>query len=323
MEKRSAIVFIDGSNFYHNSKSIIDKPSKIDFRCLSDFICNYFGLTLKQIRYYNAVPDITDDKVIYYKHMEFLERLRKKGIIVKDRKLKKIKELKIKIEKGIDVMIASDMIRKTLVEKECKVCILVSGDADFIPAMEIIKDAKYEVIVCSPKFGFSNELRQGKFRYLILNKEDLEKCLNLRRVALIVPCNNKFEIILQRRKGFIDKPTDRDYGFFGGGLEEGESVEEALKREVMEELTLDIQEINSLKFFKTYQYESKEKNMMVELNVFLCDIKDVIKMDVKEGKPITLKIETAISSNISEMDKKVLKEIYIYINNKMDKISKN
>ena len=94
--------------------------------------------------------------------------------------------------------------------------------------------------------------------------------MKLRRVALIVPCNNEFEIILQRRKGFIDKPTDKDYGFFGGGLEEGETVEEALKREVMEELTLDIKIIKSLKFFKTYNYKIKEKGLAVELNVFLC-----------------------------------------------------
>ena len=136
-----------------------------------------------------------------------------------------------------------------------------------------------------------------------------------RRVALIIPINNNLEVILQRRKGFIEKPTDKDYGFFGGGLEEGENVEQALKREVMEELTLDIKDIKSLVFFKTYKYEHKEKNMFIELNVFLCKMEDVKNMNVKEGKPITLKIEDAISSNISEMDKKVLKEIYSHINN--------
>ncbi len=137
--------------------------------------------------------------------------------------------------------------------------------------------------------------------------------MKLRRVALIVPFNSSFEIILQRRKGFIDKLTNMDYGFFGGGLEKGENVEEALEREVQEELTLDVKKIDSLDFFKTYKYWNKEKDMEIELNVFLCKIDDIIDMDVKEGKPITLKIEEAIESNISEMDKEVLKEVYDYI----------
>lgn len=178
MKIRKAIVFIDGSNFYHNSKSIISKKDKINFNKLSIFISEKFGLDLKQIRYYNAVPDISDGKEVYYKHLEFLEKLKKLDMVVKTRKLKKIKKSNIKFEKGIDVMIASDMIRKTLVDKECGVCILISGDADFIPAIQIIKDAGYETIICSPKYGFSNELRQGKFRYLVLTKEHLDKCLN-------------------------------------------------------------------------------------------------------------------------------------------------
>jgi len=175
--KRDAILFIDGSNFYHNSKLLIDDNKRIDFNFLAKNICERFGLSLKQIRYYNAVPDIKDNKELYYNHLKFLDNLKKDNIIVRIRKLKYIKSIKTKIEKGVDVLISSDMIRKTLVDKECKVCILISGDSDFIPVMEIIKDAGYEVIICSPKAGFSNELRQGKFRYLILNKGDLDKCL--------------------------------------------------------------------------------------------------------------------------------------------------
>jgi uncharacterized LabA/DUF88 family protein len=175
--KRDAILFIDGSNFYHNSKTLIDESKRIDFNLLAQFICNNFDLKLREIRYYNAVPDISENNEIYYNHLEFLDKLKNNNITVKTRKLKYIKSLKIKIEKGVDVLIASDMIRKTLVEKECKVCVLISGDSDFIPVMEIIKDAGYEVIVCSPKYGFSNELRQGKFRYLVLKQEDLEKCI--------------------------------------------------------------------------------------------------------------------------------------------------
>jgi hypothetical protein len=60
MKNKRAIIFIDGSNFYHNVKSLIEKPSKINYVALSEFICNKFQLELKEIRYYNAVPDISD-----------------------------------------------------------------------------------------------------------------------------------------------------------------------------------------------------------------------------------------------------------------------
>jgi uncharacterized LabA/DUF88 family protein len=176
MQKRESILFIDGNNFYHNSKNFINPTERIDFKLLAKFICERFGLQLKQIRYYNSIPDIKDNKFLYYNHLKFLDNLKREGIIVKTRKLKYIKSLKLKVEKGVDVLISSDMIRKTLVEKECKVCILISGDADFIPVMELIKNEGCEVIVCSPKQGFSNELRQGKFRYLVLKKEELSNC---------------------------------------------------------------------------------------------------------------------------------------------------
>ena len=69
------------------------------------------------------------------------------------------------------------MIKTALVDKNCDVCILISGDSDFIPVMEIIKSLKKESISCSVLQGYARELLQGKFRYLILKKEDLDRCL--------------------------------------------------------------------------------------------------------------------------------------------------
>nr|MBI4157046.1 NUDIX domain-containing protein [Candidatus Woesearchaeota archaeon] len=137
--------------------------------------------------------------------------------------------------------------------------------------------------------------------------------MNKKTVALILPYNNKFEIIMQKRKGFVDKPVEVDYGFFGGHLEEGETVKQALKREIKEELNIDIRDIKSLKFFNKYQYEVKEKEILVELYVFLCKMKDVKNMKVNEGKPATLKLREAINLNISKMDKKILGEVYNFL----------
>ncbi len=176
MEERKAIVFIGGSNWYHNCKTLI-KPSKVDFTKLSKYICEHFNLELKEVRYYNSIPDIADVEKTYYKHIKFLEELKKQGIIVNTRKLKKIKKENIFIEKGVDVLISADMIKKSLVDNECDVCILISGDSDFIPVMEIIKGASKEAISSCVIQGYARELLQGKFRYLILKKEDLDKCL--------------------------------------------------------------------------------------------------------------------------------------------------
>ena len=175
MGKRYSIIFIDGNNWYHNCKSII-KPGKIDLKKLSKFICEHFNLSLKEIRYYNSIPDISDGKEVYYNHVKFLEELKKQGIIVKTRKLKKIVKENISTEKGVDVLISADMIKKSLIDKDCEVCILISGDSDFIPVMEIIKNAKREAITSCVIQGYARELLQGKFRYLILKKEDLENC---------------------------------------------------------------------------------------------------------------------------------------------------
>ncbi len=84
----NTIIFIDGNNWYHNLKKII-KPSKIDLIKLSKFLESKLKLKVKDIRYYNSIPNIKDGKIAYYKHMKFLSKLKKQRIIIKTRKLQK------------------------------------------------------------------------------------------------------------------------------------------------------------------------------------------------------------------------------------------
>ncbi|MCK5624278.1 NYN domain-containing protein [Candidatus Pacearchaeota archaeon] len=208
MSNKRVIVFIDGNNWYHNVKKWVSKPSDIDFWKLSKFIAKKFDLDVVEIRYYNSVPSLADGQTMYYRHMEYLSDLKKEGLKVTVRKLQRnstkeiIAERKeiiglldlckvckpavetafidslgtvLKKEKGIDVKIAVDMIAKCLIEEECDCCILLSGDADFIPSMELIKRAGKEVIISSVPMGFSSELRSGNFRYLVLGRGELSK----------------------------------------------------------------------------------------------------------------------------------------------------
>ena len=176
--KRSAVVFIDGNNWYHNVKSIVKKSRALDFWKLSKIVCDNFGLELLGVRYYNSIPHIDLGEENYYKHMVFLAGLKRKEIVVNTCRLKAIRDrgLKIWVEKGVDVMIASDMIDLCLVKSLCDVCILFSGDADFLPAMRLIKNQGKEVITSSVSRGYSRDLRGGEFRYMVLKKQDIVKC---------------------------------------------------------------------------------------------------------------------------------------------------
>lgn len=170
---RKAIVFYDGNNFYHNVKKVVEKPKNIDYGKLAGIICNRFDLQLVGVRYYNSMPVSTDKN--YRKQMEFIEDLKKDEIVVKTRELQGKGDYKR--EKGVDVLITVDMIDECLIKINCDVCILISGDADFIPVMQIIKDSGKEAIVSSIYAGFSQKFREGKFRYLILKKQDILDCL--------------------------------------------------------------------------------------------------------------------------------------------------
>ncbi|MBU1158355.1 MAG: NYN domain-containing protein [Candidatus Thermoplasmatota archaeon] len=208
-DKSDAIIFIDGNNFYHNSRSMGIKPGSIDFDKLINFICLEFKCNRKQVRYYNSEPDISDGTKKYYGAQKFFSELKKLGFIVQTRKLQKQsneKEINARIkviddeeycpicrplvenaciqcvgrfskkEKGIDVWIAIDMLNLCLLRNECDMCILVSGDGDFVPALDIIKGSGKEVASTSVYHGYSNLLRE-KHRFKTITEQELEGLL--------------------------------------------------------------------------------------------------------------------------------------------------
>jgi len=67
------------------------------------------------------------------------------------------------------------MIRLSIMEDKCNVCVLISGDADFVPALELIKNNKKEVLSVFVPLGYAYELR-NKFPHFILGKSKLREC---------------------------------------------------------------------------------------------------------------------------------------------------
>ncbi|MHA1828008.1 MAG: NYN domain-containing protein [Candidatus Heimdallarchaeaceae archaeon] len=203
---KKAIFFVDANNWYHNVKKFFP-PGDIDIKKIVELLAEAKQYEIVEIRWYASTPSIKDGERMYYRHMSYLEHLEKVGIRVIKRKLQRlsneeilkkkketIEELDLcehckpliesvfldladlkKKEKGIDVWVAVDMLRKCLIEKVCEVCVLISGDADFVPALELIKKNGNEVLTSMVPWGYSSELRR-KFPFFILRKETLMKC---------------------------------------------------------------------------------------------------------------------------------------------------
>jgi len=203
---KKAIIFVDANNWYHNVKKYYN-PGDIDITKISDFIKNLKGYSIIDIMWYVSVPSIEDGERMYFQHLSFLDHLKNKGVMVATRKLQRLSTKEIlkkkenllesldlckickpivdahfleiadirKKEKGVDVMIVVDMINKCLINNECDVCVLISGDADFVPALELIEKSGKEVLSSSVPLGYSSELRR-KFPYLILNPDILKQC---------------------------------------------------------------------------------------------------------------------------------------------------
>ena len=203
---KKAIVFVDANNWYHNVKYWF-KPSNVDITKLSNLIYHKKNIDVLEIRWYVSMPSLKDDQLTYKMQRAFLGHLQKKGVKIITRKLQRLstKELKKKRqellsswdlcekckpiaeesfldiadhsqkEKGIDVWIAVDMVKEAINNKIDYV-VLISGDADFVPALKLVREVKKEVLSVFVPRGYSNELRQ-KFPFYILKKDDLSKCL--------------------------------------------------------------------------------------------------------------------------------------------------
>lgn len=65
-----------------------------------------------------------------------------------------------------------------------------------------------------------------------------------RSIAIVVPYTDKRKILLQKRTSI--KKWGEEWSFWGGGIEDGETKEDAARRELKEELDMDIKELHYL-----------------------------------------------------------------------------
>lgn len=164
------VIFIDGSNFYHGLKATYG-TARLDFHKLS--------LALTQDRklirtyYYNAPVIKQDDEERYRRQQRFFEMLYKTPYLtVRLGRLEKRPDGKI-IEKGIDVKIASDMLRLAYSDSY-DTAILVSADGDYADAVEGVKEQGKHVENAYFNRGSSYHLRKACDRFVEITSQIID-----------------------------------------------------------------------------------------------------------------------------------------------------
>ena len=131
-----------------------------------------------------------------------------------------------------------------------------------------------------------------------------------RKVATIVFYDEDNFMIQDRKK--ISK-WGEEYGFFGGAIERGEYPEQTIKRELSEELDLDLNS-NNLELFISDIKFIKEIDGEVERNVFIYKMPNLNNINVREGEIKIISRKELPSIKMVSGDLEILKRINDYLN---------
>lgn len=199
-----AHLFIDGSNCYHALKQN-NLYYKFTYDSFFNELSKKFNITGSY--YYDAIKNIKLEPVQYAKQQEFHARLQKSipKLVIQTRKLKYLFKndrldyarhnanfckncdkrldpflseaglLKLSKEKGVDILLATDMIKGGF-QNRFDLALLVSGDADYVPAVELVQTLKKEVINVHFYSGSASELRRACNSHLLIQIDETGKC---------------------------------------------------------------------------------------------------------------------------------------------------
>ena len=208
MAQPRAIVFVDGSNFYHGMKEAGIHPSGLNYTRLSQKLAG--NRELIETRFYIGKIKQQENNIhLYQGQRRFLSRLKQQELVrifhgplknipakgasrklnrllhrlphnppISDEILQNLRDIAKSeenqwVEKRVDVMIATDMVALAYQDKY-DVAYLLSADGDFAPAVQEVRNTNRKVFVASASPGY--EIDQVANNFIPLNKEFLHGC---------------------------------------------------------------------------------------------------------------------------------------------------
>jgi len=202
-------IFIDAGNMFHASNYL---KIKIDYKKLINLLKR--DRWLLRAYFYTGIPSQDmiqerEDLFQQWKKQEgFLNELQKLGIKVKTMPLKKTPEGYI--EKGVDVLLATDMVSLAF-RDAYDTAILVSGDSDYVPVVEEIQELGKRVENASFKRTSSYELRKVCDSFLLLDNVAHKFTMPLNKPKQIEKTKNENFIVklLKKLKAIFSKKEEK------------------------------------------------------------------------------------------------------------------
>ncbi|MBR3891824.1 MAG: NUDIX hydrolase [Bacilli bacterium] len=149
----------------------------------------------------------------------------------------------------------------------------------------------------------------------LIAKELCEKGLPWVKVYAVVRDNDEFIVLTKEKDGKIE------YMLAGGGVDKGESLEKAIKREVKEELNMKIEVLGELgvydNLYVPWTYNGVTYNVQYEIHVL-----DTKVLKIKKGR-LGLKGEFDKNTNIARIDEKTLLNNVVEFNSFGIKLNNN
>jgi len=168
LENKRVGLFIDNANWFYPQREL---GWDIDFKKLTVLLKKYFKI--KILNLYAGTPlDFKDQK----RFQKFADKLKKTGIEVITKKLKKIwldrKYKKFIYKCNFDVEIALDVARSI---NNIDLLIIGSGDSDFIAVKKYCLENKKKFLALCFSRGVSWEIRQGYHIFLDEIKDKIQE----------------------------------------------------------------------------------------------------------------------------------------------------
>jgi len=189
---KETLVFIDEAFLSKLSKHLGQgdyiKFDKINF---AEEIAKNEELHCKKIFYYLAPPfqsesPTTEETKKKEGHDKFVKKLREKDVIVREGRCQRLKiDGKFHYsQKGVDILMAMDMMSTPQNYPNITKIIIIASDSDFVPVIKYLEEQRIKTIfytyyekIRDSEFSRNNHLIKSASKYVIITKKSLEESL--------------------------------------------------------------------------------------------------------------------------------------------------